>query len=564
MFMLADFVQLGGMAKARHILIPFALLPGMEGIGDFLDVVRGEVAQYAVFHVAHLAGVDKQGLTAPVAFLLVQREAVLLVAGQEPDAGGNLGIGEQLAGQRDHAFHVVVFDQPLADFAFVVGVGTHGAVGQQQRHAAGGRQVPEHVLQPGEVGVALWRRAGDPAWVAGQLFVPPFLHVEGRVGHDEVGAQVRVQVVQQGVGRATAEVEVDAADGHVHRGQPPGGGVALLPVDADLPGRFFALAVGGFATVLLDELFALHEEAAGAHGRVVHAALERLEHFHDQGDDALGRVVLAALLAFGQGELAEEVFVDVAEDVLGFQVQRLALVFAGSEVGIREVTDQPGQLAGIELHTGEVLVEHVLQAGILALDGFHGVVDQPADRAHFLRFVLAGLVPRQRRFGRQLRAIAQGLPAGLHWHPEHVLLGVVVADFQLGGDVFFVLLRTRAAVFGRVHVIVVLRVGELFAQFALPFFEGVGDVLEEDQPEHDVLVHGGIEVGAQLVGSSPELLFQVVEELLFDGSHVFVPYCVMLVFLAGLVGLPLDGRWVFRFPVVVNLLAARYPQYSAS
>ena len=146
--------------------------------------------------------------------------------------------------------------------------------------------------------------------------------------------------------------------------------------------------------MLFDELLALHEEAAGAHGWVVDAALERLEHFHDQGNDALGRVVLAPLLAFGQGELAEEVFVDVTKDVFGFQVQRLAFVLLGTEIGIREVADQPGQLAGVELHTGEVLVEHVLQACVLALDGLHGVVDQPADRAHFLGLVLARLVPR--------------------------------------------------------------------------------------------------------------------------------------------------------------------------
>lgn len=487
----------------------------MEGIGNFLDVIDREIAQHAVFHVAHLAGVDEQEFAAPVALLFVQREAVLFVAGQKPDAGRNLGIGEQLAGQRDHAFHVVVFDQPLADFALKVGVAAHRAVGQQQRHAAGRGQVVEHVLQSGEVGVALRRRTGDPARIGGQLFIPPFLHVEGRVGHDEIGAQVRVQVVEQGVGRGTAKIEVDAANGHVHRGQPPGGGVALLPIDADLP----TLAVARLAAVLFDELLALHEEAAGTHGRVVDAALEGLEHFHDQGDDALGRVVLATLLTFGEGELAEEVFVDVAEDVLGFQIQRLALVFAGTEVGIREVADQAGQLAGVELDAGEVLVEHILQADVLALDGFHGVVDQPADRAHFLGLVLAGLVPGQCCLGWQLCAVAQGLPTGFYRHPEHVLLGVIVADFELGGDAVFVLLGACAAVFVRVHGVVMVRIGELFAQFPLALLEGIGNIFEEDQPEHDVLVHGSVEVGAQLVGGDPELLFQVVEELLFDRFH---------------------------------------------
>ncbi len=101
------------------------------------------------------------------------------------------------------------------------------------------------------------------------------------------------------------------------------------------------------------KLLALHEEAAGAHGRVVDPALEGLEHLDDEGDDGLGRVELAALLAFGQGELAEEVFVDVAEDVLGLQDGVLE----------RDGGDQVDQLAEfglVDLQPGVLLVEHAL------------------------------------------------------------------------------------------------------------------------------------------------------------------------------------------------------------
>ena len=61
----------------------------------------------------------------------------------------------------------------------------------------------------------------------------------------------------------------------------------------------------------------LHEHAAGAAAGVVDAALVRREHLDQHADDAAGRVELAALLALGAGELAEEVLVDAAEDVLG-------------------------------------------------------------------------------------------------------------------------------------------------------------------------------------------------------------------------------------------------------
>jgi len=56
----------------------------------------------------------------------------------------------------------------------------------------------------------------------------------------------------------------------------------------------------------------------------------------------------------------------------------------------------------------------------------------------------------------------------------------------------------------------VLRVGALrLLRFELRVLclEGVGDVLEEDQAEHDVLVLGGIHATAQRVGHLPEPRF---------------------------------------------------------
>jgi hypothetical protein len=39
------------------------------------------------------------------------------------------------------------------------------------------------------------------------------------------------------------------------------------------------------------------------------------------------------------------------------------------------------------------------------------------------------------------------------------------------------------------------------------FLEGVGDVLEEDKPQHDVFVLGGVHLAAQGVGHLPKLCF---------------------------------------------------------
>ena len=71
----------------------------------------------------------------------------------------------------------------------------------------------------------------------------------------------------------------------------------------------------GVLLVFRDEAGALDEHAARAAGRVEDAAVERLDDLDDQLDDGGGGEELAALLPLAHGELAEEVFVDLAEGV---------------------------------------------------------------------------------------------------------------------------------------------------------------------------------------------------------------------------------------------------------
>ena len=110
---------------------------------------------------------------------------------------------------------------------------------------------------------------------------------------------------------------------------------------------------------------------------------------------------------------------------------------------------------------GVVLGEHILERGVVPLDGGHGVVDGPA-------------------YGGLTRLRSQPGPAGLGRHPEDVLRDVLVA--VLGG--------------------VLAPLGEHLGAVLL---EGVGDVLEEDETEDDVLVLGGVHAAAQGVGHAPQL-----------------------------------------------------------
>ena len=147
-------------------------------------------------------------------------------------------------------------------------------------------------------------------WSSFKQVAAPVAVVEGRVGQDVVGLEVRVQVAVEAVGVLLAEVGVDAADGEVHLRQPPGGVVGFLAVDADVADCRPPCASHELSRDL-------NEHAAGAAAGVEDAALVRREHLDQQPDDAAGRVELAALLAFGAGELREEVLVDAAQDVLG-------------------------------------------------------------------------------------------------------------------------------------------------------------------------------------------------------------------------------------------------------
>lgn len=72
-------------------------------------------------------------------------------------------------------------------------------------------------------------------------------------------------------------------------------------------------------------------------------------------------------------------------------------------------------------------------------------------------------------------------PARFGWHPEDVLGPVLVGVFRIGALRLFGL------------------------EPGVHFLECVGDVLEEDQAEDDVLVFGRVHAAAQGIGHAPEL-----------------------------------------------------------
>ena len=273
-----------------------------------------------------------------------------------------------------------------------------------------------------------------------------------------------MEVVAEGVGGAVAEVGLDAAEGEVHLGQLPGGVGELLAVDRD---------VGALAAVGLHELGRLDEHAARAAGGVVDATLVRLEHLDERLDDRARRVegagVLAGLLA---GELAEEVLVDAAEHV----------VEPWSSVSVNPI--EP--IRSTSCPSGPCRVPRGRSCAA-ARRGSTGFSFSIRSIAASMTWPISG----------SLASVLDVLPAGLGGHPEDVVAGVLVAVLEelcapaLVRDVV-------VADSGRRSRLELLAAG----------LEAVGDVLEEDQAEDDVLVLGRLLVAAQRVGGVPERLLE--------------------------------------------------------
>ena len=493
--MLLDLLERGRAAEARLVLVGAVGVvlraPSVVSAGDQGDILVGQLAVRAVHERTHLPGVDEESFagTGTIALGAVSG----LLPGEEPETHGDRGRVEELPGQRDHAVHQVGLNDGLADVTLAGSVRGHGAIGQHKAGGAVRGQVIEEVLNPCIIGVAAVHgddravlllaltafggRAILPADVVGHLRMAPVLHVERGIGKDEVGAEILLLVVEEAV--APLDVCIDAPDGQVHERQPPGGVVGLLAEDRDLAlGLRLALAVAIGGGVFGDELGGRHEHAARTAAGVVDAPLEGLQHLDQQPHHALGRVELAAALAFLLGEPGQEVLVDAAENIL-----LAALGIAQADGG--DQVDQLPEPGLVQRRARVVLGENALELDVVALDGLHRIVHQLAD-------------------ARLLGALLQVGPPCLGGHPEDVLGQVLVAVLGLGVVVD--------------------------GQPVVHLHERIGDVLEEDQPEHDVLVLRRVHGAAQLVGCGPQLVLEA--EI---GS---CPVCHVLSFLSMQSGVP--------------------------
>ena len=271
---------------------------------------------------------------------------------EEPQRTGQRHGVEEVRADGDHHIDRARLDQLLANLRLAAA----RIAGRVRHHEAGAASLAQRTvenLNPQIVAVVVAGQAERKARVFSQPLLVDLIDVEGRVGHHEIKLPDGVVAILV-VGVALADVAAEAVHGQIHLAQPYRLAHFLLPVDADGAARAAFMA--------RDEIRALHEHATGAVGRIVDAALIRFDHFHDQIDQRRRRKELAALLAFAHRELAQEVLIDLAEDI--------ALDGAQIEVEGLEERDQQATF-----EVGVIARQHTAQVFVLILDCLHRFSD---------------------------------------------------------------------------------------------------------------------------------------------------------------------------------------------
>ena len=122
------------------------------------------------------------------------------------------------------------------------------------------------------------------------------------------------------------------------------------------------------------------KHARRAAARVVHTALVRLQHLDQEPHDAARGVELAALATLGEGELLQEVLVDVAQNVG-------SAGFGAADPDVAHHVDHLAQAGLVECGAGVVLGQNAVERRVVPLDGDHSIVHETADGG------LSGLAP---------------------------------------------------------------------------------------------------------------------------------------------------------------------------
>ena len=376
--------------------------------------------------VLHKAGtgVDHKDALAGVGVLLVD----------DDDAGGDAGAVKKVGRQADDALDVALADEFAADLGLDIAA-EQDAVRQDAGALAGAFERADDVQQVGVVALLGGRCAEGLKAIVGVVqrieARAPALVGKGRIGDHVVEGFERFAILELGIGQGVAlhdERRGVVVQDHVHAGKAAGGGILLLPVEGDR-----RLGLIGH----------LQEQRTRAAGGVIDGRVGAglgVTDAEDLRNDAadLGRgVELALALAALGGEVAHQVFVGVAQDVVAVgavlrEIEGLVLedgdqvgepihhLLAAAELGGIVEIRHVGQLVGIGQRSDDLLVDLVADVR-LALEGDH-VLEARALRNGDRRVGLPGILVAD-VFDEQQHQDVVLVLAGIHAAAQFVAAG---------------------------------------------------------------------------------------------------------------------------------------------
>ena len=225
----------------------------------------------------------------------------------------------------------MILDKLLADSQLGT-VTTQCAIGQEEACSTISRELADNIQNPTIIGITGgWRVITHPTRIIHQLIIcSPVLLIERRISHDEVGLQILVLVVMEGIGSHFAQVTGYTTNSQVHLCQLIRGVSIFLTINRDIT----LITMMG-----LDKLHALNKHTARTTTGVVNLTAIRLNHLCYQVNDGLWRVVFTFTLSLGYSKLSKEVLIHTAHQVVLWVFQRINLidlVEQGSQFGTVE------------------------------------------------------------------------------------------------------------------------------------------------------------------------------------------------------------------------------------
>ena len=439
--------------------------PRTPRIRNLRDILLREHTLSTRHHMAHRTGIHKQNLTRTVHRTI---HTGRLIFRQQPHTRRGTRRRKHIRRQHQHRSHSIALNHGTTNTALTTSISSQRTVRHHHSSRTLHIQLRPHMLHPRKIRVILRRNTKHPARII--LNPVPLLDIERRVRQHIIKTLTRVRILNERIAPTVTHRTINTVNRQVQARQTPGRLVTLLTIRQHTLIPLSAAIKRAASTV--HKIIRLHKHATRTTARIIHAATRRLNHTHQSIHHSRRSVELATLLTLRTSKLTQEILIHKAQNILR---RRMLTITHRREIRIRQQINHLRQGALLHLLTRIHGLQGTLQRRVLSHNLIHRRVNQLTHTV-------------------TLRLLHQVRPASADRHIECMTSMVVRRLLQLLSQS----LTLQAVLLGQ-HVL------NVFASL----IEGVTNVLQEDQAQHEVAVTAGLHRTAQNVRGLPQHLRQL-------------------------------------------------------